>query len=74
MVTIGEKIKELRKEKNMSGSKLGRLLGVDKRTVSSMELNKTSVKSDYVYVLCEVFNVTPNDLFGYKNEMGGRNK
>jgi len=64
MMTIGEKIRQLRKNSNMTCFELGKLIGKERKTVHRMETNKSPVNSDCVYVLCDVFAVTPNELFG----------
>lgn len=64
MLTIGEKIKYLRQKSGMSQPELAELLGTRKQTISRIERNLTSVKSDYVYALCEIFSVDANTLFG----------
>lgn len=66
MKTIGEKIRELREQKGWSQRELAELMCVKKQTVSYIEANKSSVKSDYVYVLCDIFECDANELFGYE--------
>ena len=42
MVRIGEKIRELRKQKNISYEKLAKEIGLDRNTVNLIELGKTN--------------------------------
>ena len=42
MVSIGEKIRELRKQKNISYEKLAKEIGLDRNTVNLIELGKTN--------------------------------
>ena len=68
MMTIGEKIRQLRQSKNMSCAQFAKLLGLERKQISRIEKNKSSVKSDYVYEICDLFNVTPNELFGFPKQ------
>jgi len=64
---IGEKIKELRQEKNLTQEKLAELLEIDKSTIAKYETNAREPK---VYILCKIadfFAVTFDYLAGREN-------
>lgn len=58
--TVGERIKILRIERNMTQEELGKILGITKAAVQKYE-NGTirNFKSDTVRKLCEVFHMPP---------------
>ena len=60
-MTIGEKIKQLRKNKGLTQSELGDLLGVKKAAVQKYESNQVqNLKQAVIKKLCEVFDKTPS--------------
>ena len=64
-MTIGEKIKEIRKVKGISVEYLAKELGVSKTTIYRYEdstIEKISV--NVFYNICRVLNVTPAELMG----------
>ena len=58
--TVGERIKMLRIERNMTQEELGEILGITKAAVQKYE-NGTirNFKSDTIKILCEVFHMPP---------------
>ena len=52
---LGEKIKQLRLEREMSQEELGRLCGVNYRTISSWETNRTEPNTKNLNDLCSAF-------------------
>ena len=65
------RLKELRKEKALTQSDLAELLEVTKLTISNWENGVSSIKSDRLKKLCEIFDVDAPYLLGYntvKNE------
>ena len=64
-MTIGERIKNKRKEKNISADKLAESLGVSRSTVFRYE--NASIEKIPVHVfdrICELLEVTPEELTG----------
>ena len=62
---IGEKIKELRKEKNISVDRIAQELGVSKTTIYRYE--DSSIEKIPVNTfdkLCNILGVTPSELMG----------
>ena len=66
-MTIGEKIKNRRKELGYSQEKLGELSGL---TQSQVSLFERSISYPYVptlILLCKVLGLTPNFLLGFED-------
>ena len=60
-MTIGEKIKQLRKNKGLTQSELGDLLGVKKAAVQKYESGQVqNLKQAVIKKLCEIFDKTPS--------------
>ena len=65
------RLKELRKEKGLTQTDLAELLEVTKLTIHNWENGVSSIKSDRLKKLCEIFDVDVPYLLGYdtvKNE------
>ena len=61
---IGDRIKELRKEKNFSQSQLARQIGVSQKAVDYWELGTNEPKASYIVKLAELFEVSADFLLG----------
>ena len=61
------RLKELRKEKALTQADLAELLEVTKLTISNWENGVSSIKSDRLKKLCEIFDVDVPYLLGYNN-------
>lgn len=66
MVTIGEKIKELRKQKKLTQEDLAKLLGLNRTTISKWERPGGS-EPDIATIkkLADIFGVTTDYLLGH---------
>ncbi|MDR3263066.1 MAG: helix-turn-helix domain-containing protein [Clostridiales bacterium] len=67
---IGDKIKDLRKEKKMSQTDLGKILNTSQDTISLWEKNISKPDIDTVKELCVLFNITSDYLLGLEDEGG----
>ena len=63
MVSIGNKIKELRLEKGLSQMQLGKLVGVSQKAVDYWERSVNEPKSSYIIALVKVFGVSFDEFF-----------
>lgn len=64
MKTLGEKIRALREERDMTGRELAKVLSVSPSTLSQYESN-TRIPSDDVKIkICDYFNVSVDYLLG----------
>ena len=60
---IGEKIKELRIEKELSQMQLGKLIGASQKAVDYWERNVNEPKSSYIIALVRCFEITFDEFF-----------
>lgn len=65
---FGDRLRELRKEKNVTQEELGNLMGVTMSTVSAWEVNKAQPNFDTLIKLANYFNVTPNYLLCFTQD------
>ena len=61
---IGDRIKELRKEKNFSQNQLARRIGVSQKAVDYWEVGTNEPKASYIVKLAELFEVSADFLLG----------
>ncbi len=61
-MTIGEKIYNLRTEKNISQEQLAEKLCVSRQSVSKWEVNQALPQIDKVVMLCKLFNISADKL------------
>lgn len=69
-MTLGEKIKQLRKEKNISQEQLSNYLGINRNFLSRIETNKSEPNASILKKICFLFNTNLNyllDIFYEKN-------
>lgn len=64
-LTIGEKIKQLRKAKNLSQEALARILGVSFQAVSKWETNVTTPDVGLIPSIASFFGISIDELFDY---------
>lgn len=58
------RLKELRKSRNMSQEELGSMLGVQKAAVCKYETGRVPLPSEVLVKLCDYFGVTADHLLG----------
>ena len=61
---IGNTIRELRKEKKMSQSELGKFIGVSQTTVTAWETGRAEPSSTFISKLADLFNVSTDYPLG----------
>ena len=64
---IGERIKELRMELGLSQAKLGDALAVSQDTISLWEKSKALPNTEYIILMCKVFDVSADYILGLKD-------
>ncbi|AEE97710.1 helix-turn-helix domain-containing protein [Mahella australiensis] len=64
MVTLGQRIKQLRKEHNMTQEEFGKLFGIVKSTVSLYEHDKSIPDDSIKKMIADYFNVSIDYLMG----------
>lgn len=65
-LSFGEKIKNLREEKEISQTELGKEVQMSQRKLSYIECNKCEPSMDDIKALCRFFNVSADYLLGLK--------
>lgn len=61
-MSIGEKIYDLRKKKNMSQEELANIINVSRQTISKWETGETNPDFDKIVPLCDFFEITTDEL------------
>lgn len=67
-MTIAEKIKQLRKDNNMTQENLAEKLNVSRQTISKWETNIAIPDANNIVAISKVFNITTDELLDYKVE------
>ena len=70
--TLAERVRDLRRERDLSQLELANVFGVDKGTVSKIENGKT-VNSDFALSLADYFGVSMDYLFGLSDDRSSIN-
>ena len=69
-MTIGEKIREIREARGLTQKQLAQKLGESRGTlVSNWEVGISRPDCDRIVQLCNIFNVTSDELLGVKSDM-----
>ncbi len=64
-MTMGERIKELRRERKMTLEELARKIGVSKPTMQRYESGVITMTTDRVLQIADALDVDPNYLMGW---------
>lgn len=73
-MTIGERLLNLRKEKNLSQEELANILDVSRQTVSKWETDQSTPDFDKIVPLCNYFGITTDELLTGKTNLIEGNK
>ena len=63
-MNIGERLYNLRKEKNISQEEVAEKLNVSRQTISKWETNQSQPDFDKIIPICELYEITTEELFG----------
>lgn len=67
MSTIGERIRMLRKDRNLTQEEVGKYIGTTKQTLFKYETNIiTNIPIDKIDLLSKLFNVSPGYIMGWE--------
>ena len=66
-LTIGEKIRNLREDCNLTQSALGKALNMTQRKISYIEKNQYEPSIDDIREICKFFRVSADYLIGMTN-------
>lgn len=73
-MTLGERLTELRKKKNLSQEEVAEKLNVTRQTVSKWELDQSTPDFDKVLPICKLYNITSEELLtGRKADVNNDN-
>lgn len=61
-IKYGQKLRKARESIGLTQEKVAEYLGLDPRYISDIERNKTKGSIDTLIKLCNIYNITPNDL------------
>ena len=64
---VGEKIKNLRKSKNLSQEEVAELIHVSQSTYARMESGSSNSWAGYIIPLCELYGIQPEELLKSDN-------
>ncbi len=64
MLTLGEKIRNLREDSDLNQSELGRAVGMTQRKISYIECGKCEPSIDDIIAFCNYFKVSADYLLG----------
>ena len=68
-ITIGEKIRNLREERNMTQTDLGKALNMTQRKISYMEHNRYEPSIGDIREICLFFGISADYLLGLTNNL-----
>ena len=71
---LSENMKALRLDSRMTQAELGKIFGLNYRTISSYENNTLCPGVDIIIKYCDFFAVRPDDLFGYREASSGHRR
>ncbi len=67
MQTFGQKLRELRLERNLTQPELAKLMGVSNGMISFLETDKYEPTASNIVKAAKIFNVTTDYLLGNEN-------
>lgn len=66
-MTLGQRLYELRKAKNLSQEQVADILGVTRQTVSKWETDQSTPDFDKILPLCQLFDISTDELISGKS-------
>ena len=64
MITLADRLKELRKSNKLTQEELGKILGVGKTTISMYETNNSTPNDEIKLKIADYFNISLDYLLG----------
>ena len=68
-LTLGEKIRLLREEKELNQTELGKAVNMTQRKVSYIENDKYEPSVEDIKAFCRFFNVSADYMLGFPNNL-----
>ena len=63
ILKLGKALKKIRLERNMTLNEVALYLGVTHKAVQHWEQGKNEIKMSHFVGLCNLYNISPNDIF-----------
>ena len=63
-ILIGERLRKIRKEKNITQEELANILNTTHSTISAYESGKTTILTAFAYEICKRYNISMDYLCG----------
>ncbi len=64
---FGLNVVYFRKRKKLTQLQLAELVDIDRSHISAIELGRVGVSFDVIFKLCEVLDITPKELFDFRD-------
>jgi transcriptional regulator with XRE-family HTH domain len=64
---LGLNIVYYRKRKRLTQLKLAELIDIDRSHISAIEVGNVGVSFDVIFKMCEVLDITPKELFDFRD-------
>lgn len=74
MITLADRLKEIRKSNNLTQTELGKILGVGKTTISMYENGNSTPNDEIKLKISDYFNISLDYLLGKTNIKNHDNK
>ncbi len=68
----GERIKELRKERNLTQVQFAKLINTTQKNISKYELELLDLNTETIILICKTFNISADYLLGLEDETGAK--
>lgn len=68
MSSFGERLKELRKENNITQENLAKKINVSTRLINYYENNDKKPSVEKIHSICKIFNISADYLLGFSNK------
>ncbi|MCR4719269.1 MAG: helix-turn-helix domain-containing protein [Firmicutes bacterium] len=68
ILSFGEKIRNLREDKDLNQTQLGQVLNMSQRKISHIECNQCEPSIDDIVAFCKFFGVSADYLLGIVDE------
>lgn len=72
-LTFGEKLRNLREEKELNQTELGKILGMTQRKLSYIECGKCEPSIEDIVSICKYFNVSSDFMLGLPKDLQYKN-
>lgn len=61
---VGNRLKEIRRENNLTGSKLAKILNTNQSVIANYERGRTIIATPFLYQICNKYKVSADYLLG----------